>query len=241
MLNPGSDAMSFEPYGYCVPVSVNNTATNIYLPYQLRKVKDDYEYIDYTNQKMYRLHKNLLKPFTDNIGHPYGVTYNISNGTILLNGTANRTTTLTRETFPFPNGFSMPTCLDDGGTGVLHFCNSAAADVTVSFLDTHANQLFSVTLDEPNKIVTTYPTMNLVYWISIGIVEGATYSNLVIEPMLCNGITAVTEFEEYFPEEESVVDVTLPEISVTAGTNTLSVGTTVQPSEVSITGKINNQ
>ena len=43
-------------------------------------------------------------------------------------------------------------------------------------------------------------------------------------------------YEPYI--ENTEVDVTLPEIAVTAGTNILSVGTTVQPSNITITGKI---
>ena len=133
----------------------------------------------------------------------------------------------------------MPTCLDSGGTGVLHFCNSAAADVTVSFLNVNADQLFSVTLDEPNKIVTTYPTIYLrVAWIAIGIVEGATYSNLVIEPMLCNGITTVTDFEPYIADDDLTLDVTLPVIPTYQTDNVLSFNTTVQPSQMYLKGKI---
>lgn len=226
---------------YRIPISITHASTispiNIDLPYPLRKVGTEYEYIDYGNQKMYRKRKNLLEPVNDSSGYPYGVPYNISNGTILLNGTADRTTELVKTNFK--KAFYMPTCLDDGGTGVLHFCNSAAADVTVSFLDYYANPKFSVTLDEPNKIVTKYPTGGLqTLWISIGIVEGATYSNLVIEPMLCNGITTVTDFEPYIADDDLTLDVTLPVIPTYQTDNVLSFNTTVQPSQMYLKGKI---
>lgn len=231
----------YQNQQYRIPIAITHSGTvtpiNIDLPHPLRKVGDQYEHIIYANQKMYRRRKNLLKPVGDTDGHPYGVTYTISNGSILLNGTADRTTTLVRSTFP--EAFLMPLCLDDGGTGVLHFCNSAAADITVSFLDNHANSLFSVTLDEPNKIVTKYDTHGFrVFWISIGIIEGAVYNNLIIEPMLCSGITTVTDFEPYIPDEELTLNVTLPDIPTFPGNNTLSFNSTVQPSQMYLKGKI---
>ena len=59
MLNVGSTALPYEPYGYKVPVTVSNgtdtlTAT-IYLPEQIKMVGDEAEYIDYASQKMYRI------------------------------------------------------------------------------------------------------------------------------------------------------------------------------------------
>ena len=46
---------------YSVPVTINSSTTNIYLPYQIRKVGDDAEYIDYEEQKQHRARKNLLQ------------------------------------------------------------------------------------------------------------------------------------------------------------------------------------
>lgn len=59
MLNSGSTALPYEPYGYKVPVTISNSAdtltTSIYLPEQIRKVGDEAEYIEYGTQKMYRI------------------------------------------------------------------------------------------------------------------------------------------------------------------------------------------
>lgn len=230
----------YQNQQYRIPIAITHSGTvtpiNIDLPYPLRKVGDQYEHIIYANQKMYRRRKNLLKPVNDTDGHPYGVTNTFSNGSILLNGTADRTTAFVRSNFP--TTFTMPTCIDNGGTGVLHFCNSAAANITVNFLDNYTNLLFSVDLDRANKIVTSYPTMNNVYWIALGFVEGAVYDNLIIEPMLCSGITTVTDFESYIPDEELTLNVTLPDIPTFPGDNTLSFNSTVQPSQMYLKGKI---
>lgn len=44
----------FEPYGYKVPIKVNEAITNIYLNEPLRKVSDYADYIDYKNKKVVR-------------------------------------------------------------------------------------------------------------------------------------------------------------------------------------------
>lgn len=57
MLNSGSTALPYEPYGYKVPVTVSNgtdtLTTPIYLSEQIRKVGDEAEYIDYAEQKQH--------------------------------------------------------------------------------------------------------------------------------------------------------------------------------------------
>lgn len=57
MLNEGSTALPYEPYGYKVPVMVSNgTDTQtipIYIPEQIRKVGDEAEYADYQEQKQH--------------------------------------------------------------------------------------------------------------------------------------------------------------------------------------------
>lgn len=57
MLNTGSTASPYEPYGYKVPIALTNSGTTsnetIYLPEQLKKVGDEAEYIDYAEQKQH--------------------------------------------------------------------------------------------------------------------------------------------------------------------------------------------
>lgn len=51
MLNSGSTALPYEPYGYRVPVTVNDIITNIYLDEPLAKSGNNADYIDYETQK----------------------------------------------------------------------------------------------------------------------------------------------------------------------------------------------
>ena len=57
MLNSGSTALPYEPYGYRVPVTVTNgtdtQTTNIYLPEPLTKSGDNADYTDFVTQKQY--------------------------------------------------------------------------------------------------------------------------------------------------------------------------------------------
>ena len=53
MLNAGSTALPYEPYGYEVPVTINNVTTNFYLPEPLKMVGNDAEYVDFVEQKQY--------------------------------------------------------------------------------------------------------------------------------------------------------------------------------------------
>lgn len=53
MLNSGSTALPYEPYGYKIPVIVNEQTTNIYLDEPLANSNDIADYIDYKLQKRF--------------------------------------------------------------------------------------------------------------------------------------------------------------------------------------------
>lgn len=53
IISEGSTPLPYEPYGYRVPVTVNDIITNLYLPEQIKKVGDEAEYIDYAEQKQH--------------------------------------------------------------------------------------------------------------------------------------------------------------------------------------------
>lgn len=69
MLNAGSTALPYEPYGYRVPVTISNgtdtLTTPIYLPEQIKKVGDEAEYIDYGEQKFVKKFYELTLNFDD--------------------------------------------------------------------------------------------------------------------------------------------------------------------------------
>lgn len=54
IFNEGSTATSYEPYGYKIPVNVNNVVTNIYLDEPLRKIEEYSDYIDFINGRVVR-------------------------------------------------------------------------------------------------------------------------------------------------------------------------------------------
>ena len=60
-IEEGSTATSYEPYGYKIPVNVNNVITNIYLDEPLRKSSDGMytDHIDFANKKIYRQIKEI--------------------------------------------------------------------------------------------------------------------------------------------------------------------------------------
>ena len=53
-IEQGSTVTEYEPYGYKLPISVNDVIHNIYLTEPLRKVGDYVDYIDYKNKKVVR-------------------------------------------------------------------------------------------------------------------------------------------------------------------------------------------
>ena len=53
MLVEGSTTLPYEPYGYRVPVTVNDIITNLYLTEQIKKVGAEAEYVDFEEQKQY--------------------------------------------------------------------------------------------------------------------------------------------------------------------------------------------
>lgn len=59
-IEENSIATSHEPYGYKIPVNVNNSITNIYLDEPLRKIGEYSDYIDFANGKIVRKIKEII-------------------------------------------------------------------------------------------------------------------------------------------------------------------------------------
>ena len=73
-LEEGSVATNYEPYGYKVPIKINNIVTNTYIKEPLRKIDDYADYIDYKNKKVVR---NISKyVFQGNESGAISKTYN---------------------------------------------------------------------------------------------------------------------------------------------------------------------
>lgn len=214
MLNSGSTALPYEPYGYRVPVMVSNgTDTQIvpiYLPEQIRKVGDEAEYIDYGEQKQHRVRKNLF-----DVTAQHTVAYNTCYKYVIsgLNPNLNYTCS---------TNYNQENHTD----ACVYFCGALT-------------QTNGVWQNEPK----TYKPNNdgeiiilirfIQYHESLPIYDAVVSGDIWI--MVNSGSTALP-YEPYITYTE--LDVTLPTLPTLSGTNTLSVGTEVQPSKVYVKGNI---
>ena len=228
MLNTGSEPLPYEPYGYRVPVTVTNgtdtETTNLYLPEQIKMVGDEAEYVDYKEQKQHRVRKNLLpNPATSQTIN--GVTFTVnSDGSVTCNGTATAIAFFSwmgAGILPNNKLVYLTGCPSGGGASnyLLKMQIVGSPDALITDTGHGSITLFS----QP-----TYPVLR--------IQAGYTCNNLTFYPMLRLASIADKTYEPYIADTE--LDVTLPALPTLSGTNTLSVGTEVQPSEVYVEGTI---
>ena len=217
-IEKGSTVTTYEPYH--VPVT-----TPVYLPEQIKMVGDEAEYIDYGEQKQHRVRKNLLlnTAASQTID---GVTFTVnSDRSVTCNGTANNV--VLYEIYSFPR-FS--------GECILSGCPMTGSQNTYRLQYTNLRNLSykdygtGVNIYQFDEI--QYPTSK----INIRIEKGYTCNNLTFYPMIRKADIEDDTYEPYITNTE--LDVTLPALPVLPGTNTLTVGTEVQPSGVEITGRI---
>ena len=213
-----------EHYGeYAIPITNNSETSTIYLDEPLRKVGDEAEYVDYAEQKQHRVRKNLL-PNTATSQTINGLTFTVNtDGSVTCNGRREQTSTF----FTIAN-------VTTSGEIILSGCPSGGS--SASF----AMRAYYATISKPRVYYDIGDScmLNIPYTYNIDIKIQSNYAcdNLTFYPMIRKADIEDDTYEPYI--ENTEVDVTLPEIAVTAGTNILSVGTTVQPSNITITGKI---
>lgn len=196
--NVGDLVESGEHTGeYLLPVTINSNTTSIYLPYQIRKVGDEAEYIDYEEQKQHRVRKNLCQ-------------INKTNNAVISHAIEGQIYTFSL-TADFSVGFRiLKRNADSGSTETVASAFNREGRVSATFT---ANENFDV------------------YVNGFSAVEGKTFLDSVHDFMFEKGATA-SEYEPYI--ENTELDVTLPALPTLPGTNTLTVGTEVQPSDVYI-------
>ena len=225
MLNEGSTPLPYEPYGYKVPVTVSDgtdtLTTNLYLPEQIRKVGDEAEYIDYGEQKLHRVRKNLL-PNTATSQTINGVEITINaNGSVTCNGQATGVIY-----FKFNSRFTLPV-----GEFVLTGCPTGGGNSSYRMYiqsDNLSPQKYYT--DIGNGVTIDNTNAGTVYNARILIVSGYTCNNLTFYPMIRLASIKDDTYEPYI--ENTDLDVTLPALPTLTGTNVLSVGTEVQPSHI---------
>ena len=203
MLNSGSTAMDYEPYGYKIPITNGNTTYNIYLTESLRKIGD----------------------YGDSVSSDGTVTRRIKK--IVLDGT---------ETYT-KNNTSATDYLYYAGRGSLLPSSISQTPIMCS----HLQEVATAPTGENTGISTTN-NFNAVY-LNFGadIMNAQTSGNTAngLKEYLAAQYSAGTPVCVWYvlatPTTETV---TAPTITPAKGANTLSIGTTLAPSEVSITGGI---
>ncbi len=215
---------SYEPYGYRVPVTVANgtdtETTNLYLPEQIKKVGDEAEYVDYKEQKQHRVRKNLLRN-TATSRTISDVTFTVNdNGSVTCNGTAKGNIFFKIGDIVTTNQYSILAGCPINGTNNSYLMRCYSNNVIIA---TDTGSGVSI-----NQIIDGY--------VEIRIASGYTCDNLVFYPMIRKADISDDTYEPYI--ENTELDVTLPALPTLSGTNTLTMGTAVQPSKVEITGKI---
>lgn len=216
---------------YKVPVTISNgtdmQTIPIYLPEQIKKVGDEAEYIDYGKQKQHRVRKNLL-PNTATSQTVNGVEFTINaNGSV----TCNRQATGVIY-FKINSSFTLPV-----GELVLTGCPTGGGNSSYRmYIQTDNISPQKYYTDTGNGVTINNTNADTVYSARILIVTGYSCNNLTFYPMIHKADIEDDTYEPYI--ENTDLDVTLPELPTLAGTNVLTVGTEVQPSDVYIKGKI---
>lgn len=214
---------------YKVPVTVSNgtdtLTTPIYLPEQIRKVGDEAEYIDYAEQKQHRVRKNLL-PNTAASQTINGVTFTVNgDGSVTCNGTATQVAAYTlNDTFSLEPGTYKLTGCPAGGEHIDKYKLDIVMPPTSYGTDIGNGSSFTLSSTLTNALYR------------IVIYNNQVCNNLTFYPMIRKAGTVDDTYEPYI--ENTELDVTLPALPTIAGTNTISVGTQVQPSKVMVRGKL---
>lgn len=213
-------ATEYEPYHE--PIT-----TNLYLPEQIKMVGDEAEHIDYREQKMHKVRKNLL-PVVATSKTVTGVTFTVNvDKSVTCNGTNRGTSDII---FEFnQSGIS----LEIGRSYIISGCPEGGAMFGSYVIKCYNGSYWVYEMGHG----AAFPALgNGIARPQIIIPAGVTVNNLTFYPMIR---TANIEDDTYEPYIENTdLDVTLPALPILSGTNTLSVETTVQPSKVEVMGKI---
>lgn len=189
MVNTGSTALPYEPYGYKIDISCNGTQT-VYLSEPIRKIGD----------------------YADTVVSDGTVTRRIKK--LVLTGTESW-----RKSSAYSDGFFLKNAVTDYMSQYKpaycsHFVQSTAQQGYTSGKFILTGDL-NIRCGEDQWTLTDWTT-----WLSDQYAAG----------------TPVIVW--YVLETAQTESTTCPSITPTSGSNTLSIGTTLAPSEVSITGMI---
>lgn len=219
LVKRGDNTTIYEPYH--TPIT-----TNLYLPEQIKMVGDEAEYVDYKEQKQHRVRKNLLQN-TATSQTINGVTFTVNeDGSVTCNGTAsNIAECRLAYNFSLPAGNYCLTGIPPSGSASSYFLRAwYSSSGSVVWINNYGNGC-NFTLTDTTKMFSS-----IVVW------SGKVLDNITFYPMIRKADIADNTYEPYI--ENTDLDVTLPALPVLSGTNGMSVGTEVQPSNVYMKGRI---
>lgn len=239
-----SDVSVYEPYGYRVPVMVSNgTDTQIvpiYLPEQIRKVDDEAEYIDFEEQKQH---------FAD------GTSVDV---TLPALPTLSGTNTLSVETNTKPSKvWGKLSDLRD----ILYVKDNLGNILFSKYHEIEGEPPLTYKAKKVGTLINYCIYGQTENGESVGdLIETGEHAGEYLVPVIVTNGTDTQTINIYLPEQIKIVgneteyidfreqkqyfadgtsvDVTLPALPTLSGTNTLSVGTVVQPSKIKIKEKI---
>ena len=215
---------------YSVPVTITNgtdtQTTNLYLPEPLKMVGDEAEYVDYKEQKQHRVRKNLSQTIATS-QTINGITFTVNaNGSVTCNGTNHGNNSIIFE-------LNNPDVVYPEGVYITSGC-PAGGSITGGYKIQYFNG--SSWNYELGSGSTFTLSGNLKYRSRILISKDITLTNLTFYPMLRLATINDDTYEPYI--ENTELNVTLPALPTLSGTNALSVGTEVRPSNVYLKGRI---
>ena len=214
---------TFEPYQ--IPVT-----TNIYLPEQIKMVGNEAEYIDYEEQKQHRVRKNLFQNTATSRTYAAGITLTVNNDkSVVVDGTSNTEA---------PIGIILGGNIIIGkGTYTLSGCPQGGSNNTYKVICIFDDNGERKVITDSGNGATVVLNNDDAKIISNGFyISAQKCDNKIFYPMLRKANIEDNTYEPYI--EDTELDITLPALPTLSGTNILSIGTTVQPSEVYIKGKI---
>ena len=189
-------------------------------------VGDEAEYVDDKEQKQHRVRKNLVQTIaTSQTINDITFTVN-ANGSVTCNGTNHGNNPIIFE-------LNNPDVVFPEGVYITSGC-PAGGSITGGYKIQYFNG--SGWNYELGSGSTFTLSGNLKYRSRILISKDVTVTNLTFYPMLRLASIEDDTYEPYI--EDTELDVTLPALPTLSGTNTLTVGTEVQPSGVEIKGRI---
>lgn len=228
---------AYEPYGYRIPVTVTNgtdtQTTNLYLLEQIKKVGDEAEYVDFGEQKHHKVRKNLLQN-TAVTQTKNGVTFTINDdGSVTCNGTPTqeKPTYIVLNVPEFEDGQYILSGCPAGGGANSYYLRIYKPGPNLSGGSTRNDYGNGGTFTYGNHVEDTSVNLFVAY--------GYVCENITFYPMIRKSNIEDDTYEQYI--ENTELDVTLPTLSTLSGTNTLSVGTNIQPSSVYLKGKIQSK